>query len=81
MQSNGPGFAAFIPLLVMTLPLIFICHRLAKDKGKNVALYTILGIIPLVNYYILFYLVGTTNKAMEEKIDKVLSIIEGQKVS
>lgn len=81
MESTAAGFTGFIPLLIMTLPLIFICRSLAKEKGKNVAAYTILGIVPLVNYFILLYLVGATNKIMERKIDKVLSIIKGQKIS
>jgi hypothetical protein len=81
MENQGFGFAAFIPLILMMVPLIFICHRLAKDKGKNTVKYTILGCIPLVNYYALIYLIGTPNKIMEEKLDRVLAIIGNKKPS
>ena len=75
------GFAGFIPILIMMIPFIFICRRLAQDKGKSATKYTILGCIPLVNYYALFYLVGTSNKILEDKIDQVLSIIKNDKFS
>jgi len=69
---EGSRFAAFIPLLIMTIPLIFICHRLAKEKSRNVSLWTILGIIPLVNYFAVLYLVGACNTVLEEKLDRIL---------
>ena len=82
MESTaGAGFAAFIPILIMMIPLIFICRKLAQDKGKSATKYTILGCIPIVNYFALLYLVGTTNKILEDKIDQVLSIIKSDKFS
>lgn len=81
MESQGLGFTSLLPLIIMTLPLIFICRRLAKDKGKNVIKYTILGCIPFVNYYALFYLVGTPNKILEEKLDRIIAIIDKNKSS
>jgi hypothetical protein len=76
MENQGPNYAAFIPLIIMMIPLIFICRQLAKDKGKNTLKYTILGCIPLVNYYALIYLVGTPNRTVEEKLDRVLAMID-----
>jgi len=80
-NTAGGGFTGFIPLLIMMIPLIFICRRLAQDKGKSATKYTILGCIPLVNYFTLLYLVGTTNKILEDKIDQVLLIIKSDKFS
>lgn len=79
MESNSAGFVAFIPLLIMVIPLIFICRRLAQDKGRSAIKYTVLGCVPLVNYFALLYLVGTTNTILEDKIDQLLSIINSQK--
>lgn len=76
MPNQGPGFGAFLPLIIMTVPLIFICYRLAKDKGKSTVKYTILGCIPFVNYFALFYLVGTPNLILDKKIDRILSLID-----
>ncbi len=80
MGTANPGdasaFGAFIPLIIMMIPIIFICYFLAKDKGKNTVKYTILGCIPLANYFALIYLVGTPNIILEEKIDRILSLLE-----
>lgn len=81
MGNEGGGFSAFIPLILMTVPMIFICRRLAKDKGKDVSKYTILGCIPLLNFYILAYLVGTPNLILDKKLDQILSILEKTKSS
>jgi len=81
MENQVSGFTGFIPLIIMMIPLIFICRRLAIDKGKNSVKYTILGCIPFVNYYAWFYLVGTPNRNLEEKLDRVLAIIDKQSPS
>lgn len=69
-------WVTFLPWLIMTLPIVFICHRLAKEKGKNVTLWTVLGIIPVVNYFALAYLVGSVNALLEKKVDRLLSLLE-----
>jgi hypothetical protein len=69
-------FVAFLPWLIMTIPLVFICHHLAKEKGKNVTLWTVLGIIPAVNTFALAYLVGAVNTLLEKKVDRLLSLLE-----
>lgn len=74
--TAGAGFGALIPLIIMMIPIILICYRLAKDKGKNVVKYTILSFIPLVNYFILAYLVGTPNLILDRKLDRILSLLE-----
>ncbi|MCP3926585.1 MAG: hypothetical protein GY714_28835 [Desulfobacterales bacterium] len=83
MEPVNPAFSTFsilLPLIVMTvimtLPLIFLCRQLAKEKGKDLLQYTILGCIPFVNYYVLFYLIGTSNRNLDEKLDRILAIID-----
>ena len=76
MQQKAGLIGMFIPLLIMMIPLVFIIHRLATEKNKNIALWTVLGCIPLVNYFSMIYLVGSANTQLEEKLDRVLLIIE-----
>lgn len=57
------------------IPLIFVINRLAKEKGKNDVLWTILACIPIVNFVILPYLIGTPSKIQEEKLDKILELL------
>jgi len=76
MQNSAPGFGALIPLIILMIPIIFINYRLAKDKGKNIVKYTILGFIPLLNYIALVYLVGTPNLILDKKVDRILTLLE-----
>ena len=80
MQEFGiDSIVGLIPLSIMIIPFVLICHRLAKEKGKNVTLWTVLGIIPLVNFYAMVYLVGSVNTILEEKLDRVLLLLEVDK--
>jgi len=76
---RGPLFLPFIsllPLILASIPIVIVCHRLAKEKGKDLTLWTILGIIPLVNYFAMFYLIGAVNTQLQRKVDRMLSLLE-----
>jgi hypothetical protein len=66
------GFLAFVPLLIISVLIAIPAHLIAKDKGRNVPLWTILGLIPLVNYVCMFFFVGASNLRLEKKIDALL---------
>jgi len=66
----------FLPIIIISIILMFICHNLAKEKGKNVTLWTILGLIPGINIYSLLYLFGASSTILERKIDKILAQIK-----
>ncbi len=67
---------SFLPLVIIMVPLIFVVRKLAIEKGKNVVLWTILACIPIVNFIILWYIVGTPNKRLEDKLDKILEYLD-----
>lgn len=70
---NQPNLSlSFLPLLIIMIPLIFVIRKLAIEKGKDAVLWTVLACIPFVNFIILWYIVGTTNKRLEDKLDKIL---------
>jgi hypothetical protein len=69
-------FMSLIWLIIVTVPIVFICHYLAKEKGKNVTLWTVLGVIPGVNYFAMLYLIGAANTVLAGKIDKLLSLMQ-----
>jgi hypothetical protein len=66
----------FLPLIITSILFMFICHSLAKEKGKDVTLWTILGLIPGINIYCLLYLLGASSTILEGKIDKILAQIK-----
>lgn len=59
-------------MIIMSIPMGVIAHLLAKEKGRNITLWTILGIIPLVNFFIMWFFVGAANLKMERKLDALL---------
>jgi hypothetical protein len=48
-------------------------HLLAKEKGRNVMKWTILGAIPMVNFVCIWFFVGATNLRTERKLDEILA--------
>ncbi len=63
----------FLPLIIISILIMFICRSIAKEKGKNVTLWTIFGLIPGINIYSLLYLFGASSTILERKIDKILA--------
>ena len=74
--ANEAGVINLLFPLIFTLPIVFVNHRLAQQKHKNVLLWTILGLVPWVNLYALWYLVGTVNDQLEEKIDRLITLVD-----
>lgn len=74
---NQPNpIVSLIPLLIIMIPMVFVVNRLAKEKGLNIALWTVLACIPLINFIILPYVIGTPSKTLEDKMDKLLEALK-----
>jgi len=74
--SQPNPIISLLPLVIVMVPMIFVIWRLAKEKGKNTTLWTILACIPFVNFIILPYIVGTPSKTLENKLNKILELLE-----
>lgn len=70
---QGDPLASLIMPLIMSLAFGVIAHFLAKEKGRKVALWTILGLIPGINFFMMYFFVGAANLRLEEKIDQLLN--------
>ncbi len=77
-MEQQPGFASFIPLLIMTVPIVIFNIFLARRKDKSPFLYGTLSIIPLVGFYLALYLASLTEKSISDKIDKIIDILESR---
>ncbi len=78
MEYQPNPALSLLPLLLISIPVAIMAYVLAKEKGKNVPLWTVLSCIPLVNIFTLWYLVGTPSKKIEEKLDKILEILRNK---
>lgn len=72
MAEPTGGLMSFLPLIFISLFFGIIANMLAKEKGRNVTLWTVLGFIPLVGYVCMPFFIGSANLRLEEKIDRLL---------
>ena len=75
VTQNDPIVSIILPIIVMFI-FSLVAHMLAKEKGRNVLLWTILGFIPVVNIFCMWFFVGAANLRLEEKIDRLLESAE-----
>ena len=70
---NSPGpFFALAPLILMALLVGITANFLAKEKGREVWLWTTLGCISFVNFFFIWFFVGAANLKTERKLDELL---------
>jgi hypothetical protein len=73
MENNDPNMLiTFLPLILMSLLMAIPAHLLAKEKGRNVALWTVLALVPIVNFACFWYFIGASNLKLERKIDDLI---------
>jgi hypothetical protein len=63
-----------IPISIMCIWVGFIANALARDKGRNVTKWTILGFIPIVNFICLSFFMGAANLRLERKVDDLIEL-------
>ena len=79
MENSGPSiFVSFLPLILMSLLMAISAHFLAKEKGRNVTKWTILALIPVVNFACIWFFIGASNLKLERKIDDLALRLQSQ---
>ena len=74
VQQGDPIMGLLLPLLMSVIYGVVI-HFLAKEKGRKVTLWTILGFIPIINFFLLPFFVGAANLKLEDKMDQLLNVL------
>ncbi|PJC95303.1 hypothetical protein GQ37_028255 [Janthinobacterium sp. BJB1] len=78
MENNAPNmFVSFLPLVFMSLMMAVSAYLLAKDKGRNAVLWTVLSLIPIVNFACIWYFIGASNLKLERKLDALMEQLNG----
>jgi amino acid permease len=72
LSSSAPFLLPFIPTLLVSAMIAVIAYLLAREKGRNVAVWTILGAVPFVNFICVWFFIGASNLRLERKIDQLL---------
>ena len=68
-ESSALSFVSLLPLILMSVVIAVSAHLLAKEKGRNVVKWTVLGAIPIVNIFCIWFFVGAANLRLERKVD------------
>lgn len=71
-EVAGGGLVGLLPFFLVNFFFAIAVYMLAKDKGRNVAKWTLLALIPLVGMFAMPYFIGAANLRLEEKIDRLL---------
>ncbi len=74
-ETGGSGVVTLLMFIVWCAVISVLSHFLAKEKGRNVALWTVLGAIPFVNFIAIWYFVGAANFRLERKVDQILETL------
>lgn len=67
-----------LPVVMITIVSGVTAHKLAKEKGRNVILWTILGSLPVLSFLFIWYFVGAANLRLERKVDQLVQSLEKQ---
>ncbi|WP_152521673.1 hypothetical protein [Marinimicrobium sp. LS-A18] len=73
-QAAGSPVVTLVMYLVLSVALAVVANLLAREKGRNVTLWTILAVVPVVNFWCIAFFVGAANLRLERKIDKLLEL-------
>jgi hypothetical protein len=78
MTTNSSSLLSLVPFFTVSTILGVVAFRLAREKGRNVPLWTILGVLPLVNFACMCFFIGAANLRLERKIDELLESRSGR---
>jgi len=73
MNQTTSAILSFVPFLILSSMLGVVAFLLAREKGRNVPLWTILGIIPFINFACVCFFIGAANLRLERKLDLLLN--------
>ncbi len=78
-SSAGSGGAQLITMLVtftiIMIPIAILNAAIARRKGKSAAQFGWLSVIPFVGYFLAIYLLSLTDKALQDKVDRILEML------
>lgn len=57
-----------LAFFILKLAIAVASYKLSKRKGRNVILWTALGLIPVVNFASILFLIGASDLALDRKV-------------
>ena len=66
-------FVQLGPFLFLSVWVGIVARLLAHEKGRDVRKWTILGFVPVLNFFCIWFFVGAANLRLERKVDELLN--------
>jgi putative effector of murein hydrolase LrgA (UPF0299 family) len=77
MRPESDFWVNLMPLMLMSVSVAITAYKLAREKERNVIVWTVLGASPIVNFVCFGYFVGAANLRLERKIDELSKRLGG----
>lgn len=77
-NTSASLLISFLPLILMSLLMAIAANLLAREKGRNITKWTILALIPIVNFACIWFFIGAANLHTERKLDEILKRLDKQ---
>lgn len=75
MQPASPFFA-FLPLVIISIPVAFFLAMIAKRIGKNEVTWFLLGLIPYVNALLILWVFFSIFLDIQHKIGNIVELLK-----
>lgn len=75
-NTSASLLISFLPLILMSLLMAIAVNLLAREKGRNITKWTILALIPVVNFACIWFFIGAANLHTERKLDEILKRLD-----
>ena len=71
-QPGANTLIQVVPFLLFSAILGVVANLLAREKGRRVLIWTVLGAVPVVNFVCIWFFIGAANLRLERKVDELL---------
>jgi len=72
MDFDPVGCVQFFPFGVAWVGFGIAAYLLAREKGRNVPLWTVLGLLPVINFISMAFFIGAKDLNLDRKLDELL---------
>jgi len=76
MQQGINPIARFLPMIILGIICVIFNIFIAPRKGRSRILYGILAVIPFFGFFSVLYLVSLPEKIIENKLDKIIELLQ-----
>lgn len=73
-----PLWTSFVPLVILAVPFLIMVCLLARRKGRSLALYFVLGLIPGVNMFSTLWLASQTDESVRAELAELRRRLEAK---